>query len=319
MCYESSAYVTWDVWCIMGDLWSEKCDACMLCDAWYVMCEGRSWEVWCMICVTQLRFWLTLLASVCWTCSGSGKSPLQPFGVVCRNSRLTSARKRVWHVTKIFIQSISSSVVADVTAECSCAHTSCKLHWRECTVWRLSIRYCVDVSLFVLPFYSLQDIVTDFRWRIGADLIHGHLSLEQHNETEKEQVHQSANFVVVLDDDDSCHEFGECCDVEEPELPDEKRVGQELGSLASSADKINKEMFSIIKQFRENRKNGLRKLALMKKEFYRTFFKLSGDWNCATLKKKCGKFWSCIEYAIFIFFLQPFRKNERKAQSKLVV
>jgi hypothetical protein len=37
----------------------------------------------------------------------------------------------------------------------------------------------------------------------------------------------------------------------------------------------------------------------MKKEFYRTFFKLSGDWNCITLKKKFGKFWSCIEYAIF--------------------
>jgi hypothetical protein len=56
----------------------------------------------------------------------------------------------------------------------------------------------------------LQDIVTDFRRRIGADLIYGHLSLEQHNETEKEQVHQSTNFAVVLDDDDSCDEFGEC-------------------------------------------------------------------------------------------------------------
>jgi hypothetical protein len=104
----------------------------------------------------------------------------------------------------------------------------------------------------------LQDIVTDFRRRIGADLIYGHLSLEQHNETEKEQVHQSTNFAVVLDDDDSCDEFGECCDVEEPELPDEiieKRVGQELGSLASNAERINKEMFSIMNQFRDNRKN----------------------------------------------------------------
>jgi hypothetical protein len=59
--------------------------------------------------------------------------------------------------------------------------------------------------------YSLQDIVTDFRRGIGADLIRGHLSLEQHNETEKEQVHKSTNFAVVLDD-----EFGECCDVEQP-------------------------------------------------------------------------------------------------------
>jgi hypothetical protein len=76
----------------------------------------------------------------------------------------------------------------------------------------------------------LQDIVTDFRRGIGADLIRGHLSLEQHNETEKEQVHKSTNFAVVLDD-----EFGECCDVEQPELPEEiieKRFGQELGSLA---------------------------------------------------------------------------------------
>ncbi len=128
----------------------------------------------------------------------------------------------------------------------------------------------------------MQDIVTDFRWRIGADLNQGYLSV--------------ASCEIDAVSGDSCDTF------EQPVLQDEiteKRVAHELGLLASNREGIKKEMFDIIVKFRDNSRNGSRKLAQMKSEFCTTFLNLSGDCNCLKLKKKCGKLWSCIEYAIF--------------------
>jgi hypothetical protein len=109
----------------------------------------------------------------------------------------------------------------------------------------------------------LQNIVTDFRWRIGADLMQGYLSV--------------ASCEIDTLSDDSCDAF------EQPVLQDEitgKKVGQELGSLAPNKEGIKKEMFNIIVKFRDNRRNRIRKLAQMKSEFYTKI--IQRQLNCLT-------------------------------------
>jgi hypothetical protein len=80
-------------------------------------------------------------------------------------------------------------------------------------------------------------------------------------------------------------------------------IGQKLANLASSRQLLKDQMFRQIVQFRENRKNGIRKLAQLKDQFQKTFLQLTctGDVHDATMKKKCGKLWACIEYAIYEF------------------
>ncbi len=137
----------------------------------------------------------------------------------------------------------------------------------------------------------LQDIVTDFRWRIGADLIQGYLTVAS---CKIDSVSYDCDvFEPPAMSDESCDAFDQS-------VIDKitKEVGQELGSLASNREGIKKEMFDIIVKFRDNDRNGSRKLAQLKTVFVSTFLNLSDDCNCPKLKKKCGKLWSCIMYAI---------------------
>ena len=63
--------------------------------------------------------------------------------------------------------------------------------------------------------------------------------------------------------DESCDAF------DQPELDKiTEEVGQELGSLASNREGIKKQMFDSIVKFRNNGKNGIRKLAQLKTVFY---------------------------------------------------
>ena len=81
-------------------------------------------------------------------------------------------------------------------------------------------------------------------------------------------------------------------------------IGQKLANLASSKYLLKDQMFRQIVQFRENRKNGVRKVAQLKEQFQKTFLQqtCTGDVHVdATMKKKCGKLWACIEYAIYEF------------------
>ncbi len=178
----------------------------------------------------------------------------------------------------------------------------------------------------------LQDIVTDFRWRIGADLIQGYLSVAS---CEIDSVSYDCDVFeppATAMSGESCDAFdqsvidkitkevgqelgsldcdvfeppatamsGESCDAFDQSVIDKitKEVGQELGSLASNREGIKKEMFDIIVKFRDNDRNGSRKLAQLKTVFVSTFLNLSDDCNCPKLKKKCAKLWSCITYAI---------------------
>jgi hypothetical protein len=107
--------VMWNVWCSMSNmLWVECiCDVREMCDVLWGMCEVRSaMHVCCvkrdvremqlrsvmhdMWGVTQLRFQLTLFASVYQLYGWSGKCQMRPIGVDYWYSQTTSATKRVW-------------------------------------------------------------------------------------------------------------------------------------------------------------------------------------------------------------------------------
>lgn len=200
---------------------------------------------------------------------------------------------------------------------------------------------------FVLHLYWwLQDLVTDFRWRIGADLMHGKLSLPSEFSVLNSATLLSAApttsamastasaasveapsapfvapaatsaFLADLPDFttelfESEHELDALSEIncghnEEDDdfQPDPFVFGHALGSLASKRENIREEMFKNIKIFRENPKNGVRKVGQLKTQFQHTFLELTCTGYVdadATMKKKCGKFWACIEYAIFEF------------------
>ncbi len=217
----------------------------------------------------------------------------------------------------------------------------------------------------------MQGLVTDFRWRIGADFIQGNLSLpcelsgeallpptaalaacavpssdlaivlasasfsaaapallsSSASTTEPQKPPSAASaatssfpadqdtkgyhaaFMNDIDElgmnsfhVDECERFDGSLDVHE-DADLENRAGVELGSLAAGRQKLKEEMFAKIVHFRANRRNGIRKFDKLKIAFQETYLKFTCTDNVdvSTLKKKCGRIWACIEYAILEF------------------
>jgi hypothetical protein len=83
----------------------------------------------------------------------------------------------------------------------------------------------------------------------------------------------------------------------------ENRAGVVLGSLAAEREKLKEKMFAQIVHFRDNRRNGIRKFEKLKRAFQATYLKITctDKVDASALKKKCGRIWACIEYAILEF------------------
>ncbi len=217
----------------------------------------------------------------------------------------------------------------------------------------------------------MQGLVTDFRWRIGADLIQGNLSLpcelsdaallpptavpaafavpssdlaivlasasfsaaapallsssastpepqkptsaasaatsSFHADQDTKGYHAAfMNDIAELGmnsfDEDECERFDGSLDKHQ-DADLENRAGVELGSLAAGRQKLKDEMFAKIVHFRANRRNGIRKFDKLKTAFQQTYLRITctDKADVSTLKKKCGRIWACIEYAILEF------------------
>ena len=114
------------------------------------------------------------------------------------------------------------------------------------------------------------------------------------------------NFITFEADDlepfDAIPNGHECQEDDEAEKQAEA-AGLALGTLASGRQKIKEQMFAQIVLFRNNRKNGTRKLTKLKQVFQHTFLQLTctNEGDVSKWKKKCGRLWACIEYAILEF------------------
>jgi hypothetical protein len=186
----------------------------------------------------------------------------------------------------------------------------CKPPHMLCAINKLAIFRLVRAHIALKNTTSLceisQEVVDHFRLRIAADIIRGDITIcdIEEDDLDKEKS-MPPNYVVFIEDDHwNMGAAGEISDYQQESQDEalEKQIGIDLGSLASSREKIKEEIFKNILRFRNTRTNGIRKLNHMKREFHSTFLRLSSssgacDWP--KLKKKCGKYWACIEYAIF--------------------